>query len=80
MNNLYWVLRGEANYVAGELILSEDAVLMTYGNFLSSIVNFLLIALSIFVAIRFIAKMQDHLDDVKKRINPDKDGIEEERK
>jgi large conductance mechanosensitive channel len=80
MNNLYWVLRGEANYVAGELILSEDAVLMTYGNFLSSIVNFLLIALSIFVAIRFIAKMQDHLDDVKKRINPDKDGIEEESK
>jgi len=80
MSNLYWVLRGEANYVAGELILSEDAVLMTYGNFLSSVVNFLIIALSVFVALRFITRMQDRLDNAKRIINPDKDGIKKESK
>lgn len=78
MSNLYWVLRGEANYVAGELILSEDAVIMTYGNFLSSVVNFLIIALSIFLALKFISRMQEEIEEVKKRIDPDKDGIAKE--
>ncbi|MFW5793947.1 MAG: large conductance mechanosensitive channel protein MscL [Bacillota bacterium] len=68
MSNLYLVLRGEANYVAGELILSEDAILLTYGNFITQIVNFLIIALSIFVAIRFIKKMHSNIDEYKKSI------------
>ncbi|MCK5731832.1 MAG: large conductance mechanosensitive channel protein MscL [Tenericutes bacterium] len=65
--NLYVVLRGTATFDAatGALILSENAVLLTYGNFLQTIVNFLLIALSIFVAIKVVKKLQDKIDDVK---------------
>lgn len=71
MSNLYWVLRGEVNFVNGELIQSEDAVLLTYGNFLTEVVHFFLIALSIFVAIRVAQRMQEHLGELKRRINPD---------
>lgn len=77
MNNLYLVLRGEANYIAGELILSEDAILLTYGNFITQIVNFLIIALSIFVAIRFIKKMHANIDEYKKNIKSEKANKEE---
>lgn len=77
MSNLYVVLRGEANYIAGELILSEDAILLTYGNFITQIVNFLIIALSIFVAIRFIKRMHTNIDEYKKTLNPNNKVKEE---
>jgi large conductance mechanosensitive channel len=72
LTNLYVVLRGTAEYnpVDGNLILSENAVLLTYGNFINSILNFLLIALSIFVAIRMIKRLENHIDDLKERIYP----------
>lgn len=72
LSNLYVVLRGTAEYnpVDGNLILSENAVLLTYGNFINSILNFLLIALSIFVAIRMIKRLENHIDDLKERIYP----------
>ncbi|MCK4551628.1 MAG: large conductance mechanosensitive channel protein MscL [Tenericutes bacterium] len=65
--NLYVVLRGTATFdvTTGALILSENAVLLTYGNFLQTIVNFLLIALSIFVAIKVVKKLHDQIDDIK---------------
>jgi large-conductance mechanosensitive channel len=51
---------------------------MTYGNFLSQVVNFLIIALSIFVAIRFVSRMQERIDLVKKKLNPDSDEENQE--
>ncbi|QWB99395.1 large conductance mechanosensitive channel protein MscL [Mycoplasmatota bacterium] len=79
MSNLHWVLRGTAEYnsTTGELILSEDAVLMTYGNFITEIFNFLIIALTIFVIIHTFNKMKGHLDGFKKRINPEKEEVKE---
>ncbi|MCF7923485.1 MAG: large conductance mechanosensitive channel protein MscL [Candidatus Izimaplasma sp.] len=77
MSNLYILLRGEANYIAGELILSEDAVLLTYGNFITQIVNFLIIALSIFVAIKFVQKMHTRIDEYKGNLNPEKENNKE---
>jgi large conductance mechanosensitive channel len=70
LSNLYVVLRGSANYVAGELILSEDAVLLTYGNFLHSILDFLIIALAIFLALKVITKFSERLQEVKDAILP----------
>lgn len=70
MSNLYWVLRGSVSYENGVLIQSQDAVLLTYGNFLTEIMHFFIIALSIFVAIRAIQRMSNRLEEIKKRINP----------
>ena len=72
---LYVVLRGTVIYDAatGALVLSENAVLLTYGNFLQTIVNFLLIALSIFVAIKVVKKLQDKIDDVKDFLDGDEE-------
>ncbi|NLZ61543.1 MAG: large conductance mechanosensitive channel protein MscL, partial [Acholeplasmataceae bacterium] len=52
----YVVLRGTATFdaVTGQLILSEDAVLLTYGNFIQAILDFLIISLAIFLALKVI--------------------------
>ncbi|XFA99505.1 large conductance mechanosensitive channel protein MscL [Candidatus Izemoplasma sp. B36] len=70
ISKLYFVLRGTATYdaVTGSLVLSENAVLMYYGNFLQTIVNFLLIALSIFVAIKAVNKLQNKINQAKELI------------
>ncbi len=52
------VLRGEANYVLGELVLSEDAILWTYGNFIQAIIDFLIIAFAIFLAVKVMTKVK----------------------
>lgn len=80
IGNLYLVLRGTATYdsVTGTLILSENAVLLTYGNFLEAVINFFLIALSIFVAIKVMTKLKTKLDEVKDVIfNENQKEIEE---
>ncbi len=70
ISKLYFVLRGTATYdsITGSLVLSENAVLMYYGNFLQTIVNFLLIALSIFVAIKAVNKLQNKINQAKELI------------
>mgnify|MGYP000138553027 CR=1 FL=1 len=73
LDKLFVVLRGSVTYVEGEWIPAEGTVLLTYGNFFSEVINFLIIALSIFVAIRAIQRMQGHLDTLKKRIDPEKE-------
>ncbi len=67
ISKLYWVLRGTATYDAttGLTILSENAVLLRYGSFLETIVNFLVIALSIFVAVKIIKKLENKLSAAK---------------
>jgi large conductance mechanosensitive channel len=78
MSNLFWVLRGSVEFVDGSWVPTEGTILMTYGNFLSQVVNFLIIALSIFVAIRFVSRMQERIDLVKKKLNPDPDEENQE--
>ena len=74
-SNLYWLLRGEATFdiATGTTIFSEDAIIMRYGNFINEIINFLIIAFTIFVIIRVFSKVQGRLDVLKERINPNKD-------
>lgn len=70
VKDLHLVLRGTATYdeASGQLITSEDAVLLTYGNFLQNIIDFLLVALSIFVALKVIDHFKDEIADAKRRL------------
>ncbi|MFA7560513.1 MAG: large conductance mechanosensitive channel protein MscL [Candidatus Izemoplasmatales bacterium] len=72
LSNLYAVLRGTATYdaVTGSLILSEDAILLTYGNFIMAVLDFFIIALSIFVAIKAITKLSKRIQQAKDLIKP----------
>lgn len=67
ITQLVWVMRGTRTWdaVNGVYVLSEDAVLMYYGSFIQSIFDFLIVALAIFVAIKFINKIKDKLDALK---------------
>lgn len=57
---------------AGEII--KKAVTLNYGNFIQTIVNFFIIALSIFVALRTIMAVRRKFDNISKTV---KDKIEE---
>ncbi len=72
ITQLAWVMRGTRTWdsVAGAYILSEDSVIMYYGNFIQTIFDFLIIALAIFVAIKFINKFQNKIDELKNIIKP----------
>lgn len=41
-----------------EMVYVSDSVTITYGNFIQSVVDFVIIAFSIFIAIRLISKMR----------------------
>lgn len=70
MRNLYVVLRGSATYDAtlGQLVLSENAVLLTYGNFFQAVIDFLIIAVAIFLTLKIIMNFRSRLDAIKNKI------------
>jgi len=70
ITQLVWVMKGTRTFDAltGTYVLSEDAVLLYYGSFIQTIFDFVIIALAIFVAIKFINKFKDKIQDVKKII------------
>ena len=71
VKGLYFVLRGEANFDpnTGQLVLSEGAVLLTYGNFIQTVLDFLIIAFAIFLAIKVLAKLQKGIGEIKAKIH-----------
>ena len=77
LSNMFVVLRGNATYTLGEWILSEDAVLLTYGNFIQAIIDFLIIALAIFLALKVITKFSNKLQKVKDAIVPKAEEVKE---
>lgn len=58
-----WVIK-EAVVENGKVI--SDATTLTYGNFIQTIIEFLIIALSVFVALRAVMRLQKRLDALKK--------------
>lgn len=64
LTNLKCVLK-EAVLEGGEIVKEEVAI--TYGNFIQSIIDFLLIALSIFIVLRLIMNAQKKFDELKKK-------------
>lgn len=67
VSNWVAVLRG--TYIfdaeAGAYVASEDAVLLRYGAFLQSVIDFLIIALAIFVAVKAIGWFRKSLEQAK---------------
>jgi large conductance mechanosensitive channel len=61
--DLKWVFK-EAVMEAGEVVTPEVA--MTYGNFLQTVIDFLIIALSIFIVLRIIMNAEKKLASLKK--------------
>lgn len=69
VRNLFIVLRGSATYddVTGNLILSENAVLLTYGNFIQSVLDLLIIGLSLFLTLKLIVGIKKRIDRLVKK-------------
>ena len=81
MSSWFLLLRGTQtfNEELGTYVFSEDAVILNYGLFMNTILDFFIIALSIFVTLKIIKKLDHTLDDVKDKIRPLKDKKNEER-
>ena len=62
--DLKWVFKA-AVVEGGEVVTPEVA--MTYGNFLQAIIDFLIIALSIFIVLRLIMNAEKKLESLKKK-------------
>lgn len=55
---LVGLITGGTNFTAMKLVLNEASGLaISYGNFIQAIVNFLIIAFSVFVAIKLVSKL-----------------------
>jgi len=78
LSNLFITLRGTANFdsITGTYILSADAVLLTYGKFIQSVIDFLIIGLAIFLALKVITKFSSKLQEVKNAIAPKEENEE----
>ena len=63
-NELAWVLK-ESEVEAGEVI--KEAVSINYGSFIQTILDFLIVALCIFILIRSVMKFHAKLDSMKKK-------------
>jgi len=79
--NWFAILRGTGTYdpLAGAWVFSADAVVLRYGAFIQSIIDFLIIALTIFLALKVIMGFRKKLDDVKAKLAP-KEVVVEEKK
>ncbi len=74
MSAWFFVLRGTQTYneSLGTYVFSEDAIVLYYGQFLNSILDFFIIGLSIFLTLKLLKKMDHTLDEIKDKIHQDK--------
>ena len=61
MHDLAWVLRAPETNAAGEV--TDPGVVIGYGLFLEAMIDFLIIALTLFVVIRLINSLRDKAED-----------------
>lgn len=73
LTGLKHIFKPEMLDEAGEVIQAEIA--LTYGNFIQSIIDFLIIAFSIFVVLRIIMKSKEKLETLRKK---EEEAAEEE--
>lgn len=76
LTGLKVVFRPEEINAAGEIVQAEIA--LTYGNFIQSVIDFLIIAFSIFVVLRIISKTGEKLNSLSKK--EEREKAEEEKK
>lgn len=63
LTDLKWVIQPAVFDVSGKVVQAETA--LAYGSFLQSIIDFLIIALSIFITIRLLMKAKEKLQQEK---------------
>ncbi|MBO4219791.1 MAG: large-conductance mechanosensitive channel protein MscL [Clostridia bacterium] len=76
LTDLKWVISPAELNEAGEIVKNELA--LTYGNFIQAIIDFLLIALSIFIVLRIIMKSKKKLEEKRKKDEPAPEEPKEE--
>ncbi len=75
--NLKWTLRDAVVNEAGETV--SEAVSLQYGMFIQNIVDFLIIALCIFVAIRMLSKLKKKEEEAPAALAPAPEPTAEEK-
>lgn len=78
LTELKWVINEAVLDEAGVEVTPELA--LTYGNFIQNIIDFLIIAISIFLVLRVMTLAQKKLDDLKKKEEEEKAAEPEEPK
>lgn len=75
IENWFWVMRGSSSFdtETGSYVFSSDAVVLYYGRFMQSVIDFFLIALAIFVALRVIMYFKKRLKEVKDLFDEDEE-------
>ena len=61
MSDLSWVLKAPETNAAGEVV--KPGVVIGYGLFLEALIDFLIIAFTLFIVIRFINSLRDKAED-----------------
>ena len=66
----YIVLKGTPSYdpVTGALLNAADVVLLTYGNFIQAIIDFVIIAFAIFLAVKVMTKVRAKAEIAKAKL------------
>lgn len=83
VSSQYWVIRGSVTTdAAGNMILSDNAVLMYWGRFLQNIIDFLIIGFTLFIIVRLVVKFQklrtEKTKELLKKISAGEQLTEEE--
>ena len=68
MHDLAWVLKAPETNAAGEVV--DPGVVIGYGLFLEAMIDFLIIALTLFIVIRFINSLRDKAEDAGDKTVP----------
>ncbi|MBQ8474791.1 MAG: large-conductance mechanosensitive channel protein MscL [Clostridia bacterium] len=70
LTELKWVINEAVLDEAGAVVTPELA--LTYGNFIQNIIDFLIIAISIFIVLRVMTVTQKKLEDLRKKEEEEK--------
>lgn len=66
----YIVLKGTPQYdpISGALLNAADVVLLTYGNFIQAIIDFIIIAFAIFLAVKVMTGVRARMEIAKAKL------------
>jgi large conductance mechanosensitive channel len=81
-HSMFIVLRGSVSFdeTLGTFIPSQGAILLEYGKFITSIMDFFIVALALFLTLKVITYLNKTYDKVKKDIKDDVSKIIEKKK
>jgi large conductance mechanosensitive channel len=70
LTNLFLVLEGSQTFdpLTGQYIFSEGAIVLYYGKFLSSVVDFFIVALALFFTLKVLTFINKKARDVKEDV------------